>query len=562
MKYLKAVLIVAAVLLISGQTARAQGYVFASSEGHEPAVITAVRNADDPAGVVEAYSRGLETHEHDPRLHEAYIRRMIDLGLAELTYYQAQELVGMDPYSGIGWAVIAQMNLLGGNGEGAVAAIHSAIRHGPDEPFALKTAGEIVAWIEANTGSLEVTSEMVGRAAELKHRLQYRREFHEPYEIALDAYLRGPDQAPSDPWPDVADTRTVYVDHHHHHHHHHSTYYPVWVPSRICYDYYTFPFCSRVVLLCPPVARSVVVVRPRRWSFSVHFGIGISSSTTIVRRTTLDAGVRLKREVPLVRRTRSLPSRRSTVRRPSHTRPRSVTTRSPRRTTLRESISSLDSRPSRDRGRTTTDRDRSFTTDRSGPRRESRDARFETTRDRPRVRITPDTSSGRNSRTRTGTTGGFTTSTRPDISGRDFSSPRTFEDRSPSGRGESRRSDGGFVRQRSMESRRDRSSFGGRETGTVHRRRTERSDSGSLFGDVRTRTPERSTSRRDRFDRSDFGADRFDRSDFGTDRFDRTNRRTGRFDRGGNDTERGGGNVNRRGDSSDRGRRGESRRGR
>ena len=48
------------------------------------AAIQAIQQAADPSAAVAAYGRSLALTANDPKLHEAYVVRMVDMGLPEM----------------------------------------------------------------------------------------------------------------------------------------------------------------------------------------------------------------------------------------------------------------------------------------------------------------------------------------------------------------------------------------------------------------------------------------------------------------------------------------------
>src|SRR3954471_16193425 len=62
--------------------------------------VQTIQQAPDPSAAVAAYANGIAADRKDPAIHSAYIYRMIDFGLPELAYRQAQALTALDPKNG------------------------------------------------------------------------------------------------------------------------------------------------------------------------------------------------------------------------------------------------------------------------------------------------------------------------------------------------------------------------------------------------------------------------------------------------------------------------------
>src|ERR1043165_7378157 len=74
------------------------------------AAIQAIQQASDPSAVISAYANGFAIDRNDPKLYEAYVARMVDLGLPELAYYKAQTVTMLESNSGLGWRRVAYVN--------------------------------------------------------------------------------------------------------------------------------------------------------------------------------------------------------------------------------------------------------------------------------------------------------------------------------------------------------------------------------------------------------------------------------------------------------------------
>ena len=58
--------------------------------------IQAVSSASDPSEAIAAFSAGLTADPQSPALHEAYLRKMVGFGLAEVTAVQTEDLLELD----------------------------------------------------------------------------------------------------------------------------------------------------------------------------------------------------------------------------------------------------------------------------------------------------------------------------------------------------------------------------------------------------------------------------------------------------------------------------------
>src|SRR5207249_6601416 len=96
------------------------------------AAIQAIKQAADPSAVVTAYANGFAIERNEPKLYEAYVSRMVDLGLPELAYHQAQTLTTLDATNGLAWGVVAHVDARRAQMPEALSAIILAGQFAPD----------------------------------------------------------------------------------------------------------------------------------------------------------------------------------------------------------------------------------------------------------------------------------------------------------------------------------------------------------------------------------------------------------------------------------------------
>jgi len=149
--------------------------------------VQALRSAKDPSAAVAAFSGGLGVNARSVELHEAYLRRMAEFGMADATSLQARTLVELDADNGLGWAVIAFVSSQRGQMAEAVSAMTKAVRKLRDDPFVLHTAGQLLAWYDHAPGPLAITQAARNTLEGLRRDLGGRKAFAAGYEAARDA---------------------------------------------------------------------------------------------------------------------------------------------------------------------------------------------------------------------------------------------------------------------------------------------------------------------------------------------------------------------------------------
>ena len=73
---------------------------------------------------------------------------MVDFGLPEMAYYQAQTLTTLQVNNGLAWGVVAYVDARRAQMAEAIYAINLAGQFAPDNKFVQHTAGELVAWYD------------------------------------------------------------------------------------------------------------------------------------------------------------------------------------------------------------------------------------------------------------------------------------------------------------------------------------------------------------------------------------------------------------------------------
>ncbi|MDB6124871.1 MAG: hypothetical protein JWQ71_3864 [Pedosphaera sp.] len=154
----------------------------------EEAAIQAIQQAPDPSAVVAAYGNGIAINRNDPKLHAAYVNRMVDLGLPELAYHQAELLTTLDPSNGLAYGVVAYVNARRGQMVDAISAINVAAPLVPDNRFIQRTAGEILAWYDLKADKTTIPNMAKDGLARVRDTVGQSIAFTQAYDTATKAY--------------------------------------------------------------------------------------------------------------------------------------------------------------------------------------------------------------------------------------------------------------------------------------------------------------------------------------------------------------------------------------
>jgi hypothetical protein len=162
------------------------------------AAIQAIEQAADPSATVAAYVNGAAIDRNDPKLSEAYVVRMVDLGLPELAFHQARTLTTLQSDNGLAWGVVAYVEARRGNMAEAISAINLAGQFAPTSPLVERTAGEIMAWYDIKADKTTLSENAQRGLATIRQLLEKYPEFANAYETAKKEY-RAQATAPEQP---------------------------------------------------------------------------------------------------------------------------------------------------------------------------------------------------------------------------------------------------------------------------------------------------------------------------------------------------------------------------
>jgi hypothetical protein len=171
----------------------------------DAAALQAIQQAPDPSAVVAAYANGIALSPNDPKLQDAYVRRMVDLGLPEMAFHQAQTLTTMQSNNGVAWGVVAYVDARRGQMPEAISAINLAGQFAPDNKFVAHTAGELLAWYDRKADKKAIPAEAQDGLAKIRKLLAKQTAFTEAYDNASKAYqTQGTPESPSTQAPATA----------------------------------------------------------------------------------------------------------------------------------------------------------------------------------------------------------------------------------------------------------------------------------------------------------------------------------------------------------------------
>jgi hypothetical protein len=147
-----------------------------------------ISNAKTPSDVIAAYAKATAAAgDGDVNLEQAFISRMVSLGAPELADAQAQDLSGRSD-SGLPWAVLAHNDAQKNQLDAAIANISQGVKASPSNEFVARTAGEIVAWYDAQPRDAKISGDTRQTADEVRKLMSSRRPYAQAYDDVQKAY--------------------------------------------------------------------------------------------------------------------------------------------------------------------------------------------------------------------------------------------------------------------------------------------------------------------------------------------------------------------------------------
>ncbi len=147
--------------------------------------LRSVREAKDVIAAEDAFSLARRRLPRNVALHEAYLRKLVELDRPDLANLPAQRLVTLDRRSGVGWAVLALLEHRRGKSAQAIRTLCEASDAWPDDAFVARLAGRLAAWFDGSDASRSVRNAVAGKLFTIQADLKDRPGYREAYDQAL-----------------------------------------------------------------------------------------------------------------------------------------------------------------------------------------------------------------------------------------------------------------------------------------------------------------------------------------------------------------------------------------
>jgi hypothetical protein len=218
------------------------------------ALVAAIQHASEPAAAIQAYADAQAVASGNLAVEQAYVQRMVDLGLPEMADTQAQDLLRRDPESGLGWGVSAYISAKREQTTAAMFEISNAVKFAPKDPFVLRTAGQLIARYDAHEDHGQAPDNLNETVERLRAQLAGSVIYADAYADAAQTYKQQAETPASQPTSAAASTSsptpaTVYGQTYENPYYVTSPIYSYWWPHSYWGWNWWWPTCSTGVIV-------------------------------------------------------------------------------------------------------------------------------------------------------------------------------------------------------------------------------------------------------------------------------------------------------------------------
>jgi uncharacterized membrane protein YgcG len=148
--------------------------------------LSAIEQAGSPSAAISAFGKALGSGLDNAATYSAFVHRMAQLGMPQAAFEQAQTAVRLNRSDGVAWAVIAFTQAGAGQAEQALSALVKAVPLAGDDPFVVRTAGQLIAWYDG-TPDLAVSAPTIKAVQEVRRHMAGNELYTETYRTTMEA---------------------------------------------------------------------------------------------------------------------------------------------------------------------------------------------------------------------------------------------------------------------------------------------------------------------------------------------------------------------------------------
>jgi hypothetical protein len=171
----------------------------ATTQPVDPRVADAIRKiqtAPDASSVVETYAQARAIAPDSVAVGQAYVSRLVSLGLPEMAESQARDLTSRAPDDGLAWAVVAYADARHDSMRAALEEIAIAAKKLPNDGFVQRTAAQLLAYHDRRINDVSYPESLENSLADMRNALTGKPEFDSTFRVSSQVYAQGPTTGP------------------------------------------------------------------------------------------------------------------------------------------------------------------------------------------------------------------------------------------------------------------------------------------------------------------------------------------------------------------------------
>jgi DNA repair exonuclease SbcCD ATPase subunit len=149
--------------------------------------IAAIQQSQKAEEAQSAYAIACQNDAENPSLHEAYIQKMLSLGMPKAAAQAALTLTGLKPEGGLAWAVVGYNACQSNQLQAALSPTAKAALLLKTDACVLANLGQLLAWYDAQTPQPTLSAETQGALKQARADLAANDAFAKAYQRVKDA---------------------------------------------------------------------------------------------------------------------------------------------------------------------------------------------------------------------------------------------------------------------------------------------------------------------------------------------------------------------------------------
>jgi hypothetical protein len=149
--------------------------------------LQAIQQSADPSAAIAAYADASAGDHSSGKPEAVFVNKMVDFGMPEMAFHQAEIVANLDPANGRAWAVLAYVSAKRNQMPTALSDVAQAAQRTAGDAFVQRTAGELLAWYDLNFTTVTIPDALKVSLDAVRKQMADQKPFAEAYQQAKDA---------------------------------------------------------------------------------------------------------------------------------------------------------------------------------------------------------------------------------------------------------------------------------------------------------------------------------------------------------------------------------------